>query len=263
MTHLTHTLDDDGLATLTLHHPPQNRIGVGTSDELAAAVRAIEASDARAVLLRAEGPDFSLGGDIDPWPEWSRREMRANFEHFMAAFNRFERLSVPTVVAVQGMCLGGGFELALRGDVIIAGEGAQFGHPEQSIAIVTLLGGVYRVAARAGRARALEWAMTGERVPAAEMERFGIVNRVVPDAELLDTATAFARRLAGGPTKAHAAHKALLRTWETGGTAAADDVMFDVALPLWDTEDTAMAIPRAVEALRSGRARPRMTYQGR
>jgi enoyl-CoA hydratase/carnithine racemase len=109
----------------------------------------------------------------------------------------------------------------------------------------------------------MEWALTSERVPAAEMARFGVVNRVVPDADLLDEATAFARKAAQGPTRAHAAHKALLRTWAVGGTAAADEIMFDVAVQLWSTEDTRMAIPAAVEAIQAGQRRPDMRFQGR
>ena len=95
---------------------------------------------------------------------------------------------------------------------------------------MTLLGGVYRVAERVGRCKAMEWALTSERVAAAEMERFGVINRVVPDAELVDAATTFARTVAHGPTRAHAAHKALLRTWAVGGVAAADEAMFDIAI---------------------------------
>jgi enoyl-CoA hydratase/carnithine racemase len=262
MTHRTCTVEDD-LATIVLHNAPQNRIGLQMVAELDDALRVVETSGARAVLLRAEGRDFSYGGDIAPWPQWSQDELRSHFRQFMAVFNRYERLPVPTVAAVQGLCFGGGFELVLRSDVVLAGEGAAFGHPEQSIAIVTLLGGIYRVAERAGRAKAMEWALTSERVPAAEMARFGVVNRVVPDADLLDEATAFARKAAQGPTRAHAAHKALLRTWAVGGTAAADEIMFDVAVPLWSTEDTRMAIPAAVEAIQAGQRRPDMRFQGR
>ncbi|MGU3292892.1 enoyl-CoA hydratase/isomerase family protein [Williamsia sp. M5A3_1d] len=262
MTHLSCTIEGE-LAMLRLHNPPQNRIGVEMNDQLRQALHTIEISEARAVLLHADGPDFSCGGDIDPWPDWTEREMRTRFEAFMWTFNQFERLPMPTVSAVQGLCSGGGFELALRSDVIFAGSGARFGHSEQSIGIVTLLGGIYRVAERAGRARAMEWALTSQQVPAVEMERFGIVNRIVPDDELMDAATTFARALAQGPTKAHAAHKALLRTWAIGGVAAADEAMFDIALPLFATHDSRTALPAAVDALRSGAPRPAMPFQGR
>lgn len=161
------------VAVLTLHNPPQNRIGVPMTTELLAAVDEITARGARAVVLHAEGPDFSYGGDIVPWEGQDVRELRASFELFLRAFNAVEQLPVPVIAAVHGLCFGGGFELALRADVLFAGESARFGHPEQTLGIVTLLGGIHRVAARAGRARAMEWALTSEPVPAAEMAQPG------------------------------------------------------------------------------------------
>jgi len=151
----------------------------------------------------------------------------------------------------------------LRADVIFAAESARFGHPEQTIAIVTLLGGIYRVAERAGRSRAAEWALTSEQVPAPVMAAAGVVNRVVPDEALLDEATAFARKVAQGPTRAYAAHKALLRTWAVGGVAAADEAMFDIAMPLFETEDAKAGLTSAVNALRADKPRPVLEFQGR
>jgi enoyl-CoA hydratase/carnithine racemase len=262
MPHLTYSIEDR-VATLTLNNPPQNRIDEQMADELADATAAIAGSGARAVLLRAEGPDFSFGGDITPWPDADVRELRSLFERYMSVFNAFERLPLPVIAAVQGLCFGGGFELALRADVIVAAESARFGHPEQTIAIVTLLGGIYRVAERAGRSRAAEWALTSEQVPAAVMAAAGVVNRVVPDEALVPEATAFARRLAQGPTRAYAAHKTLLRAWAVGGVAAADEVMFDIAMPLFETEDAKTGLPSAVNALRAGRSRPALEFEGR
>ena len=148
-------------------------------------------------------------------------------------------------------------------DVIFAGESARFGHPEQTLGIVTVLGGVYRAAARAGRARAAEWALTSEQVPATVMADAGVVNRVVPDDDLLPAAREFVGRLAAGPTRAHAAHKALLRAWELGGTAAADQAMLDIAMPLFETQDVTEGLRSAVDALAAGRPRPILTFQGR
>jgi enoyl-CoA hydratase/carnithine racemase len=261
MQHLTCSIDNK-IATLVLKNPPQNRIGEQMADELAAAIKAIGDSDSRAVLLRAEGPDFSFGGDIMPWPGMSRSSLRALFERYMNVFNQFERLPLPVIAAVQGLCFGGGLELALRADMIIASETSRFGHPEQSLGIVTVLGGIYRVAERAGRSRAAEWALTSEQVPAATMERFGVVNRVVPDSQLLAEALAFVGKIATGPTRAYAAHKALLRTWAVGGVSAADEVMFDIAMPVFDTEDVKSGIPSAVNALKAGKPRPAMDFQG-
>ncbi|MEV5149309.1 enoyl-CoA hydratase/isomerase family protein [Streptomyces sp. NPDC052727] len=262
MPHLTHSIDD-GLATLVLNNPPQNRIDPQMATELADALEAIGRSSARAVLVRAEGPDFSYGGDIADWPDADVRELRTLFERYMQVFNQLERLPLPVIAAVRGLCFGGGLELALRADVIFAGESARFGHPEQTLGIVTLLGGIYRVAERAGRARASEWALTSEQVPATVMADAGVVNRVVPDDALLAEATAFARKAANGPTRAYAAHKALLRAWAVGGVAAADEAMFDIAMPLFATDDVKAGLASAVNALKAGLPRPAVDFQGR
>lgn len=262
MSHLTYTIDDR-LATIVLQNPPQNRLDPELLQELSTALDAISASDARAVLLRADGPDFSFGGDIMEWPDMNQRELRGLFERYMNAFNQFERLPLPVVAAVQGLCFGGGFELALRADVIFAAKGARFGHPEQSLGLVTLLGGIYRAAERAGQARASEWALTSEQITATAMAQAGVVNRVLPDAVLDEEAKRFAEKLASGPTRAYAAHKALLRAWRVGGVAAADEAMFDIALPLFESEDGQAGLKSAVNALKAGKPRPVLDFQGR
>ena len=258
------SVDFEGaVALITLQNPPQNRINEALAAELSVAIDKIEAGEARAVVLRATGPDFSFGGDIMNWPDMTVRQLRATFEQYMSVFNRFERLPLPVIAAVQGLCFGGGLELAIRADLIIAAENAIFGHPEQTLGVVTMVGGIYRVAERAGRSFASEWALTSERVPASIMMQRGVVNRVVPDADLDKTAREFAGRLASGPTRAYAAHKALLRIWAESGVAAADSAMFDIAMPLFETDDVRKGIPSAVNALKAGQPRPALDFQGR
>jgi hypothetical protein len=82
-------------------------------DELAGEIDAIGRSDARAVLIRGEGENFSFGGDIMPWPDASTRELRTRFERCMAVFNQFERIPLAIIAAIQGLCFGGGLELAV------------------------------------------------------------------------------------------------------------------------------------------------------
>ncbi|WP_218123151.1 enoyl-CoA hydratase/isomerase family protein [Sphingomonas sp. NFR15] len=253
---------DGQVAVITLSNGPQNRLSPQMLDELDAALSSIEDGDARALLLHAQGRDFSFGGDIVPWRDLSPHQLRNLLERFMQTFNRFERMAIPTIAAVQGLCLGGGLELAVRADMIFAGESARFGHPEQSLGIVTLLGGIYRVAERAGRAKAMEWALTSEQVPARVMEHHGVVNRVVADDALLDEAIAFVTKLAAGATRAHAAHKALLRIWATGGVSAADEATADIALPLFESEDVRLALPASVDAFKRGEPRPAFAFKG-
>jgi enoyl-CoA hydratase/carnithine racemase len=262
MPHLTFSIAEQ-IGTIVLDNPVQNRLTPQLCDELERALDAISSGDVGAVVLRAEGPDFSFGGDIVDWPMMSERALRSLFERYLQVFNRFERLPIPTIAAVQGLCFGGGLELAVRADVVFAGKTARFGHPEASIAIVTLLGGIYRIAERVGRTKAMEWALTSEQVPAETMAAYGVVNRVIDDAQLLAETQAFAAKIARGATKAHAAHKALLRLWATGGVTAADEAMMDIALPLFATADTKMALPAAVEAFLAKRPRPVFPFTGK
>lgn len=251
------------VASLVLDNPPQNRLSMELLTDFTGAVHSIaENRDIRAVLVRAEGEDFSFGGDISTWLELTPEQMRDNLSAVLQLFNAFEALPVPVIAAVQGKCLGGGLELALRADVIVAAEGAAFGHPEQMIGVVTLLGGIQRVAERAGRARAMRWALTSELVAAHEMLAAGVVTEVVPEADLTKTSSAWAQRLANGPTLAHAGHKEMLKAWANGGIEAADRIIPELAERLIQTDDARRGIASAQDALRRGVPRPVLQFQG-
>lgn len=253
-----------GVASLVLDNPPQNRLSTELLAGFGGAVQSIaDNRDIRAVLVRADGENFSFGGDISTWLELTPEQMRANLDAAIQLFNAFEQLPVPVIAAVQGKCLGGGFELALRADVIVAAEGAVFGHPEQMIGVVTLLGGIQRVAERAGRGRAMRWALTSELVAAEEMLAAGVITEVVSEADLTATATAWAERLANGPTLAHAGHKQMLNAWANSGVAAADTLIPELAERLIQTDDARRGIASAQDALRRGVARPVVQFQGR
>src|SRR5690349_5244377 len=116
MSHLTHHIDGP-LATITLNNPPQNRLTIELTADLEAAVAAISESAARVLVVKAEGPDFSWGGDITFWPGAEAGYLRSFLERFLTVVNRLERLPIPTIAAVRGLCLGGGFEIALRCDI--------------------------------------------------------------------------------------------------------------------------------------------------
>ena len=98
---------ENNLARLVLSNPPQNRLTQEFFHELSDAIFLIAGSGARAALLSAEGPDFSYGGDIVPWPTLTPKQLRAAFEWRLATVNQWEQLPVPTVAAVQGLCFGG------------------------------------------------------------------------------------------------------------------------------------------------------------
>jgi enoyl-CoA hydratase/carnithine racemase len=254
---------DGAVAILTLSAPRNNRFGVEMVDEMDRAIDEIGAREARAIVLCADGPDFCHGGDIVPWANLQPREINDIFKRYMTVFNRLERLPIPVIAAVQGLCNGGGWELALRADILFASENARFSHSEQTVAFVTVVGGVYRVAERAGRLLAYQWALTSEEVPVAVAAQHGLVNRILPEKSLMEETLRFAKRIASGATLAHGAHKALLRAWSVGGIAAADDVMFDLASHILSSNDTRRAVKSAVDALVAGKPRPILNFDGK
>ncbi len=254
---------EEGVATITLNSPPQNRLSGELIAGLGAAVQDLAArSDTRVLLLRANGPDFSYGGDITTWADQSADAFSQQIAGGVALTNLFENLPFPVVVAVQGYCGGGGFEITLRGDIIIAADNASFCHSEASIGVFTFLGGVQRVAERVGRTRAMQWAVTSERVPAEVALSAGLVNEVVPAEALESAAQAWVDRLKGSATLAHAAHKKLLRAWSEGGVAAADALLADMAGAILHSEDAQGCLPAAIEAVKDGRPRPDFAFGG-
>ncbi len=264
MAALGFTVDDAGVATLTLNNPPQNRLGMELMASFTAAVQRISTDPAiRVVLLRGEGPDFCWGGDFMTWLDITPQQMAKNIAGGLQLFNAFEQLPVPVVAAVQGKCMGGGFEFALRADVIVAAESAVFCHTEQSLAVITFLGGVQRVAERAGKTRAMRWALTSERVPAREMLEAGVITDVVADADLGAAAGAWVARLANGPTRAHAGHKQMLHAWSNGGIAAADKLIPEITERVMNTNDARRGIASAQEAFRRDVERPVLTFEGK
>jgi enoyl-CoA hydratase/carnithine racemase len=173
-----------------------------------------------------------------------------------------EELPFPTLAAVQGMCVGGGLELALACDLIWAAASARFGQPEATIGTTTLLGGVQRLAERAGRSRAREIIYTADQYDAATFERWNIVNRIVPDNEFASQTRAFAERLASGPTLAYASGKRIIRAYLEGGIRTADKLVDEIAPPLFQSEDMRAAVAALVEyGARS--FRDKVVFQGR
>jgi enoyl-CoA hydratase len=145
---------------------------------------------------------------------------------------------------VHGLCLTAGFELSLGCDMIWAAESAQFGLVEIVVGLTPLMGGTQRVAERAGPARARELVMSGGLYSAETLERWNVVNRVLPDDQLQEKALRFAQRLAGGPTVANAATKRVVRAFLDEGVRGADARMGEIGAPLFGTED----LQRAVES---------------
>lgn len=252
-----------GVGRITLRRPPDNRFHRPMVEEFDLALDEVVSADARALVLAGDGPDFCHGGDIVPWEKLSPGEWTAQLGRYQQVFDRIEHLPIPVIAAVQGLCNGGALELVLRTDIIFAGKSARFSHSEQTLGLVTALGGTQRMADRVGRNLAYQWALTSEEVPAEELERRGVVNRLIDEADLLAEATSFAEKLAKGPTLAHGAHKALLRSWANGGVATADLVMPDLVLPLLKSDDWKNGLKAGIAAYVAGKPREEREFEGR
>jgi enoyl-CoA hydratase/carnithine racemase len=234
---------DGGLAVVTFDSPPLNLFDAALEAGLVAALEDMESDRPRAVLFRADGRVVSGGVDVSLFAALSGPEQATEtFDQLVAVARRVDALPCPTVFAAHALCLTWAFELALACDLIFAAESASFGLVERVIGLTPAMGGTQRLAERAGTGRAREFVMTGERYGAAEMERWNVVNRVLPDEGFDATVRAFARDLAEGPTMAHAATKRVIRDYVEGGVELANDRVGQVAGRLFATEDLQNAV---------------------
>ena len=249
---------DGPLAVLTLDAPPLNLFDQPMMDALRDEVAALTTDPPRGLLVRAQGRVVSGGVDVHRFAGVTPEQGAALWRELLETIHAVEELPCPVVFAAHGLCLTAAFELALACDLLLAAESARFGLVEIVVGLTPSMGGPQRLAERAGPARAKELVMTGELYDAATLERWNVVNRVLPDEGFDDAARAFALRLAQGPTLAHAATKHLVAAQNEGGARAADALVPEESGALFATED----LQRAVRAfLEEGPGNA--TYQGR
>ena len=187
---------NEGIAIITLNRPQvRNALDAGMWDRIGAVVEEIAEDDEIHVLIVTGAGEeaFAAGADV----QWLHdRTMLATLEaKVQSVLNRLEGLWKPSIAAINGYALGGGCELALACDIRIASEQAKFGQPEVRLGILPAGGGTQRLPRLVGVAKAKELIFTGEIIDAAEAERIGLVNRVVPQAALMDTAIALAKKI--------------------------------------------------------------------
>ncbi len=187
------------LAIAWLDRPPANSIApevVEALDRVWAAV--VDSGQIRSLVFASANPMlFCAGADIKAFTTMDEAAGRDLLDRMHSLLRRMETSSVVTIAAVNALALGGGNELAMACDFRIAAESATFGQPEISLGIIPGFGGTQRLPRLIGQARALELNLVGDPIDAGEAYELGLVHRVVPDHELLDTALAWARKLAG------------------------------------------------------------------
>ncbi len=178
---------EDDVAHVTLANPPVNVMTAAMMDQISAAVDRVEADpEIKAVAFTAGGKAFCAGADVG---EHRPEHVRGMIASFGRMFRALDGLPVPVVMAVDGAALGGGFELVLMADVLLATEAATFGQPEIRLGFFAPVG-VAELPALLGRARAMEMTCTGRTYTAARMRDWGLVSRVVPGRKELDAALA-------------------------------------------------------------------------
>ena len=209
--------EDDGLGIITFIDKPLNLIDSTFVEELESILNGKELEVIRALLFKVDRGNFSAGANVALLLEQNEKSSREMLKRFLDIVYRIEHLPFPTMAAVKGMCVGGGFELALACDYIWASENAQFAAAEVLIGIVPLGGGVQRLAVRTGITRAKEIALGGRFKKPEKLERCNVINRVLPEQELIDKAIKFMKLQSKGPTIAFNTIKMLLREFYNKG----------------------------------------------
>ena len=254
---------DGTIGNIVLANPPFNRLDTRFSTALHDAVHEASESDIRVLVVRAEGPHFSFGGEVREWPGKDVNWFRTFVSEVNASYRAIEALRVPTIASVHGVAFGGGFELALACDFLVAADSAVFRCVEVTTAMLPIAGALQRLAERIGRARASRYAMLGEPISGTEAGALGIATHVFPEKELSDATATLARQLATGPTRSYAAIRTLLKTWSSGGVAATDLVMLDVAMELYNGEDAQRGFANTAKAFDADIEPPVIAFEGK
>ncbi|WP_136652111.1 enoyl-CoA hydratase [Paracoccus aeridis] len=208
---------EDKIALVRLNRPEaMNALNGQLIGELADALGALDVDDkVRCIILTGSEKAFAAGADIKEMAQKTFVDV-SDEDLFGADIDRIARTRTPVIAAVSGYALGGGCELAMMCDFIIAAENAKFGQPEINLGVVAGIGGTQRLTRFIGKSKAMDMNLTGRFMDAAEAERSGLVSRVVPTDRLLDEARAAAGKIANKSTiAARVAKEAVNRAFET------------------------------------------------
>jgi enoyl-CoA hydratase/carnithine racemase len=197
----------DGIGTIRLDRPPVNALNDQVTAELAEAARAAAADEVRAVIIYGGEKVFAGGADIKVMAEAGYAEMTSRSGRLQGAMDLIAGLGKPVVAAITGYALGGGLELALAADFRVAGERARVGQPEILLGVIPGAGGTQRLPRLVGPAKAKDIVFSGRMLAAAEALEIGLVDHVVPDAEVYQAALDLVKRYASGPALALRAAK--------------------------------------------------------
>ncbi|HOP65287.1 MAG TPA: enoyl-CoA hydratase-related protein [Spirochaetota bacterium] len=189
---------DGGIGIITASRPKaMNALNTDLLVELGKAADMVaEDKELKVLVITGEGKAFVAGADIVEMKDFNSEQGREWGELGSTVFNKIEKLKIPSIAAVNGFALGGGCELAMCCDIRIASENAKFGQPEVGLGITPGYSGCVRLPRLVGPAKAKELIYTADIIPAAEAERIGLVNKVVPSEQLMDATMAMAKKIA-------------------------------------------------------------------
>jgi len=206
---------EGAVATVVLNNPPKNVLTLDLMTQLEKVIDDLSNNNVvKAIILTGTGPLFIAGADIKVIAGiQSAEEGEKLARQGQSLFNKIEQMHKVVIAAINGFCLGGGMELAMACHIRIAGDRARLGQPEINLGIIPGFGGTQRLPRLVGQAMAIELILTGDMINAEEAKRIGLVNKVVPETEVLKQATGLAKKIAAKGGKALAA---ALRAIEEG-----------------------------------------------
>jgi len=198
---------EDRVATVTISNPPANVLTTPLVKELDKVFDELSGNDdVKVIVLTGSGTLFVAGADIKEIGSIASPKQGEELALMgQAVFNKIEQMQKPVIAAITGFCLGGGMELAMACHMRIAGDRARMGQPEINLGIIPGFGGTQRLSRLVGKAKAMEIILTGDMINAQEAKALGLVNKVVPEGEVLKQAVGLAKKIASKGKKAIAA----------------------------------------------------------
>jgi enoyl-CoA hydratase len=239
----------DGVATIRLDRPPMNAINTALQGELQAAAAQVGGDESvRAVVLFGGERVFAAGADVKEFAGQDHAYMFRDAARLTSALDAVARIPKPVIAAVTGYALGGGCELALTADFRVSADNARWGQPEILLGIIPGAGGTQRLPRLIGVARAKDLVYTGRFVDATEALEIGLVDAVVPAADVYSTALAMAAKFAKGPALALAAAKAAIDGGLDADLATGLRLESHLFASLFATEDRTIGMASFIES---------------
>ncbi|MDT4916492.1 MAG: hypothetical protein QOI15_1682 [Pseudonocardiales bacterium] len=239
---------DAGVATIRLDRPPMNAINSEMQEGLRAAATSVSADpDVRAVVLYGGERVFAAGADVKQFAAMTHADMVRDAARVMSSIDALAQIPKPVIAAVTGYALGGGCELAMTADFRVSADDAKWGQPEILLGIIPGMGGTQRLPRLVGPSKAKDLIYTGRLIDAREALEIGLVDVVVPAAEVYDAALKMARKLATGPALSLAAAKAAIDGGLNGDLATGLRLESHLFASVFATEDREIGIASFIE----------------